>query len=61
MKELRTIDDIKGKLEESDKNFSFQKQLTGKLDKELPFKQFNQQLINEIVLWKVNRYVKLDD
>ena len=60
---IKTIDD----LSESDKSdykkevlkykkegFDYQKELTVKLDKTKS--QFNQELINEIVLWKVNRY-----
>ena len=38
-------------------DFNFQPELTEKLDN---FNlDFNQELINEIVLWKINRYVKL--
>jgi len=60
---IKTIDD----LSESDKSdykkevikykkegFDYQKELTVKLDKTKS--QFNQELLNEIVLWKVNRY-----
>ena len=36
------------------KGFDYQKKLTKKLDKTKS--QFNQELLNEIVLWKVNRY-----
>ena len=36
------------------KGFDYQKELTKKLDKTKS--QFNQELLNEIVLWKVNRY-----
>ncbi len=38
-------------------NYNYQKELTSNLDK--LDGQFNQELINEIVLWKVNRYAKL--
>ena len=36
------------------KGFDYQKELTQKLDKTKS--QFNQELLNEIILWKVNRY-----
>jgi hypothetical protein len=39
-------------------DFSYQKKLTEKLDK--VDNDFNQGLINEIVLWKVNRYAELN-
>jgi hypothetical protein len=38
--------------------YIYQPDLTGRLDK-LEDTEFTQQLINEIVLWKVNRYVSL--
>lgn len=60
---IKTIDDMS----ESDKSdykmevlkykkegFDYQKELTVKLDKTKS--QFNQELLNEIVLWKINRY-----
>ena len=46
-------------LSTSDFEFNYQKQLTTKLDKLKG--DFNQQTINEIVLWKVNRYAPLSD
>lgn len=39
--------------------YKYQKDLTPKLDKIND--KFNQSIINEIVLWKVNRYVELND
>lgn len=46
-------------LKEEDKNFDYQKSLTEKLDN--ISEDFNQQIINEIILWKVNRYAKLEE
>lgn len=40
------------------KRFEFQPDLTPHLDK-LPDEPFSQETVNEIVLWKVNRYVRL--
>lgn len=40
-------------------DFKYQIDLTKKLDNEN--KDFTQEIINEIVLWKVNRYAELDD
>jgi len=63
---IRTIDEwsILSELEKSEyemevlsyktKGFDYQKELTQKLDKTKS--QFNQELLNEIILWKVNRY-----
>jgi hypothetical protein len=63
---IRTIDELSilSVLEKSEyekevlnyktKGFDYQKKLTKKLDKTKS--QFNQELLNEIVLWKVNRY-----
>ena len=63
---IRTIDELSilSELEKSEyemevlnyktKGFDYQKELTQKLDKTKS--QFNQELLNEIVLWKVNRY-----
>ena len=41
-------------------NYKYQKELTLKLDNDLN-DDFNQEIINEIVLWKVNRYSFLRD
>ena len=38
--------------------YNYQEDLTDKLDKTTSI--FNQEIINEIVLWKVNRYAKID-
>ena len=44
-------------LVDSDHTFNYQKELTERLDKvDSPF---NQEIINEIVLWKVNRYAQI--
>ncbi len=42
---------------DSDHEFPYQKKLTEKLDHTT--KDFNQEIINEIVLWKVNRYAEI--
>ena len=42
------------------KDYKYQPDLTKKLD-EYKNMQFDQSIINEMVLWKVNRYVKLPD
>ncbi len=44
---------------EDDKIFDYQKNLTKKLDNSNC--DFNQEIINEVVLWKVARYAELDD
>ncbi|MFP4341649.1 MAG: hypothetical protein ACLFQO_14475 [Cyclobacteriaceae bacterium] len=41
------------------KNYNYQDRLTGKLDQLTG--DFDQAIINEIVLWKVNRYAQLDE
>lgn len=46
-----TIDDLTGN------TFNYQKELTGKLDN--LYSDFNQEIINEIVLWKINRYSEI--
>ena len=53
---IKTIDDLSEskKSEYKKEVFDYQKELTKKLDKTKS--QFNQELLNEIVLWKVNRY-----
>jgi thermostable 8-oxoguanine DNA glycosylase len=50
--------DFRGDLKGFLKDFRFQPSLTEKLDR-LDGVDFDQSLINEIVLWKVNRYVSL--
>ncbi len=42
-----------------EKHYNYQPELTEKLDKMEG--SFSQEMINEIVLWKVNRYVKMTD
>ena len=44
---------------QNDYNFNYQNELTSKLDAYK--KKFNQNIINEIVLWKVNRYALLNE
>ena len=52
---VKTIDDVgEFSTEEFLKAYKFQKYVTEKLDNRE--EDFNQQIINEIVLWKVNRY-----
>lgn len=54
----KTIFENDIKLEQSDREFRYQKKLTDKLDK--LDEPFNQNIINEIVLWKVNRFAEID-
>jgi len=59
MRKHRTIFDSDFKIEQADNEYDYQRKLTDKLDKfEKPF---DQQIINEIVLWKVNRFALLTD
>lgn len=55
---MKTIKD-KSEYEFFDEDFYYQPNLTTKLDKTFT-QEADQNLINEIVLWKVNRYVELD-
>ncbi len=56
---METIQSVDFEIKEDDFEYSYQPSLTTKLDSyTLPF---NQEIINEIVLWKVNRYAKLSD
>lgn len=62
MNDLKTYNSTELTLEtitEADKAYKFQEGLTKKLDKLEG--DFDQSVINEIVLWKVNRYAKVDD
>lgn len=60
MSEIKTIYKLeKSAIAAFEKDYVYQKDLTGKLD-ELK-DSFTQEIINEIVLWKVNRYVKMTD
>lgn len=52
--------ECEGNLNEFLKSFEYQPKLTNYLDK-IGDIDFNQEIINEIVLWKVNRYAKLDE
>lgn len=57
---MRTINDIEITDERlENQNYNFQPKLTKKLDD--ISSDFNQEIINEIVLWKVNRFVEIDD
>lgn len=55
----KTVFDTDFKLEQEDSNYHYQPDLTTKLDKLNT--SFDQQTINEIVLWKVNRFASLTD
>lgn len=56
---MNTIQNIDFEIKEEDFKYNYQSSLTTKLDSyTLPF---NQEVVNEIVLWKVNRYAKLKD
>jgi len=58
-KEIITIDHEIFNVEENFGEFKYQEELTSKLDSYS--NDFNQEIINEIVVWKVNRYSKLPD
>ena len=49
-----TVFDKGFKILDSDKTYKYQEELTGKLDKLR--EEFDYNILNEIVLWKVNRY-----
>lgn len=54
---MKTIQSIDFEIKEEDFEYNYQSSLTTKLDSyTLPF---NQEVVNEIVLWKVNRYAEL--
>ena len=56
---MLTIYDIQPTLENlGNSTYSYQADLTSKLDS--LDADFNQAIINEIVLWKVNRYAEID-
>jgi len=55
---IKTIFDPEFNIETDDYNFYYQESLTTKLD--TSNSDFNQEKINEIVLWKVNRYAEFD-
>ena len=54
----KTVFDSDFKIEKNDLLFNYQESLTQKLDSIT--KEFNQNILNEIVLWKVNRYADFD-
>ena len=54
-----SINDNDFKMSKSDNDFDYQESLTVRLDKVRT--DFDQSIINEIVLWKINRYAGLDD
>jgi len=56
---FKTIEHQQLDIESLKEKFKYQKELTDKLDKEK--RDFDQALINEIVLWKLNRYAELDN
>ena len=55
----KTVFDNDFQVVESDKEFTYQTTLTAKFDKGMSI--FDQEVINEIVLWKVNRYAVVDE
>ena len=55
---FKTIKDKDFKIKKEDEVFTYQEILTPKLDKTEG--EFDQATINEIVLWKVNRYANID-
>ena len=52
-----SVSDKNFNIEDADNDFQYQLNLTHKLD--LLKSEFDQNVINEIVLWKVNRYVEM--
>ena len=56
---IKTINSTDFKITEHDQVYDYQKDLTEKLDNLTS--DFNQEIINEIVLWKVNRYASLSE
>ena len=61
MQEIKTIYKVGNnyKLVRLEDEYKYQKDLTDRLD--LIKSEFDQSIINEIVLWKVNRYAKNTD
>jgi hypothetical protein len=55
---IKTIFDSDFKIISDDYEFKYQESLTKKLDSST--ENFNQEKLNEIVLWKVNRYAEFD-
>jgi len=58
MPNIKTINHIDFNLKEKDKPNGYQTELTRKLDSF--HDDFDQKVINEIILWKVNRYVMMN-
>ncbi len=56
---MKLIDEWDGDLNEFMKGYVYQPELTAKLDEAGATRAFDQHLVNEIVLWKVNRYATL--
>jgi len=56
---IKTIFDSDFEISSDDFEFNYQKSLTSKLDSDIGI--FDQNKLNEIVLWKVNRYAQFDD
>lgn len=60
MSTIKTLDNVKDFEKDFNKiDYKYQPFLTEKLDNLT--EDFSQEIINEIVLWKVNRYVKISD
>lgn len=55
----KTVHDSDFSIHEKDHEFTYQKGLTEKLDSDIS--DFDQHKLNEIVLWKVNRYAQFTD
>ena len=56
---IKTIDDVQLNSEKWNEEYKYQKNLTAELDNHDG--DFDQDIINQIVLWKVNRYAKPKD
>lgn len=56
---IKTIFDSDFQISFNDFDFNYQKSLTSKLDSDID--NFDQNKLNEIVLWKVNRYAQFND
>ncbi|MCR8666238.1 hypothetical protein NO995_00950 [Aestuariibaculum sp. M13] len=56
---IKTIFDPEFEITSDDYEFNYQEALTEKLD--ATTENFNQEILNEIVLWKVNRYAEFDE
>ena len=57
---MLTINEYEGDLQKYKEKYEYQESLTDRLDN-IEKLSFNQSLLNEIVLWKVNRFVELDN